>query len=220
MREFRVRDVMTTDVVSTHGDTPAREALDTMDAHHVSALPVVDNHEHVVGMVARTDLIPDVGSDALTKDVEHLMSMPVWTVAPTTTLPVAAKRMHLGKIKRLPVTGGGGRLVGIVSATDLLRVFGRLDTEIREDVLEVVGHTTRWIDREPVHVVVRDGVVTLVGTLDRRSTVLVAERLASTVPGVVSVVNRLEFEYDDTAPICARVGPAPHPGRLVNQLAG
>ncbi|MEV0718822.1 CBS domain-containing protein [Asanoa sp. NPDC050611] len=210
MRQWRVRDVMTADVVSTTVDRPAHEVLAALDAHHLSAMPVVDDRGHVVGMVSRTDLLPSVRSRPT--DVEHVMTTPVWTVVPETTLPSAAKQMRTGKVKRLPVTGEAGRLVGIVSATDLLRVFSRLDTDIREDVLAEVAHTTRWIDREPVHVVVRDGVVTLVGTLDRRSTVMIAERLARTVPGVVSVVNRLEFEYDDTAAIRARDDET---GRLV-----
>jgi hypothetical protein len=82
--------------------------------------------------------------------------------------------------------------------------FARLDTEICDDVVQEMQRLTSWVDREPVHVVVRNGVVTLVGTLDKRSTVEIAERLTFAVPGVVSVANRLEFDYDDTAAIRSR----------------
>ena len=132
------------------------------------------------------------------------MSIPALTVAADAPLAVAAKRMQSRKVKRLPVTDEADRLVGILSATDLLRVFARLDTEICDDVVQEMQRLTSWVDREPVHVVVRNGVVTLVGTLDKRSTVEIAERLTFAVPGVVSMANRLEFDYDDTAAIRSR----------------
>lgn len=214
MRQWQVRDVMSTDVVATHVDSSAQEALEILDARHVSAMPVVDSEDRVVGVVSRTDLLPRLrskGPDAHPSigDVEELMTVPAWTVAPETTLSVAAKQLQTRKIKRLPVTGDAGRLVGILSATDLLRVFARLDNDIHHDVVQEVLHTTKWIDGEPVHVVVRDGVVTLAGVVDRRSTTIIAERLAYTVPGVVSVINRLDFDYDDTAAIRGRTQEAP-----------
>lgn len=208
MRHWQVRDVMTTDVVATQVGVRAEQALDTLDHHQFSAMPVVDSRGRVLGVVSRTDLLPSVRSTGNTQrtgsNVEELMTVPAWTVAPETTLSVAAKRMQTEKIKRLPVTGDAGRLVGILSATDLLRVFGRLDKDIRHEVLQELRNLTKWIDREPVHVIARAGVVTLAGTVDRRSTVVIAERLTCAVPGVVSVINRLDFEYDDTAVICAR----------------
>lgn len=211
MRHWQVRDVMSTDVVAAPVDSSPEEALEVLDVHHFSAMPVVDRQGRVLGVVARTDLLPSVRSDRRTSrsDLESLMTVPAWTVAPETTLAVAAKQMQTGRIKRLPVTGDAGRLVGILSTTDLLRVFARPDQDIRDDVVREVLHTTKWVDGEPVHVVVRDGVVTLAGTVDRRSTTIIAERLGYAVPGVVSVVNRLDFEYDDTAVICARTRETP-----------
>jgi len=214
MRQWQVRDVMTVDVVTARSSTSPEDALELLDSRHISAMPVVDDLDRVVGVVSRTDLLSGMRSArrharprrrsrvaALPARVGDVMSIPALTVAADTLLAVAAKRMQSRKVKRLPVTGETGRLVGILSATDLLRVFARLDTEICDDVVQEMQRLTSWVERDPVHVVVRSGVVTLVGTLDTRSTVELAERLIFAVPGVVSVANRLEFDYDDTAAI-------------------
>jgi CBS domain-containing protein len=53
------------------------------------------------------------------------MATPAVTVAPTATVTDAARRMHTAGVKRLPVVNDAGRLVGIVSRADLLKVYIR-----------------------------------------------------------------------------------------------
>jgi CBS-domain-containing membrane protein len=130
----------------------------------------------------------------LARDV---MSAPAVTVLPRTTLTGAAKLMDDERVKRLPVTDDLGRLCGIVSRGDLLRVYLRPDVEIQRDVVdEVLGHTL-WVEPGMVDVIVRDGVVTLTGRTDRLSTAQLAVKLTGNVPGVVEVIDRLGYDFDD-----------------------
>ena len=202
---WRVYNVMSTDVAGSIPDMPLRDIIGVLEGR-AAIVPVVDKSQRVVGVVCDGDVRRWRASrrradgDLATDDTVagELMSAPAWTVDAQALLTEAAKRMHCRKVSHLPVTGEGGRLVGVVSATDLLRAFGRLDTEIRADLIEHVLRRTMYVDPDQVHVAVRDGEVILAGTIERRSAVAVAERLAYTVPGVVHVVNRLNYEYDDT----------------------
>jgi CBS-domain-containing membrane protein len=230
MRTWQVDDVMTTDVVTVRSDTPYREIVDTLANHRVSAAPVVDEHEHVVGVVSEADLlhrIEFVGEeherrifvsrrrrDAHTKAhgavARDLMSAPAITVASGAPLTAAAKIMDSERVKRLPVTDEQGRLRGIVSRSDLLRVYLRPDTEIERDVAEEILRRTLWVEPGTVEVGVDRGVVTLTGRTDRHSTKQLAVKLTQAVPGVVAVVDLLGFEFDDRELAEARrYGPNP-----------
>ena len=219
METWQVSDVMTTEVVTAHEDTPVADLADLLTTHHVSAVPVVES-DRVVGVVSQADLLPRVGSTrpagwrrsrrrrtakAAATSARELMSTPALTVAPDAPLSLAARTMQAKNVKRLLVTDDTGHLVGIVSRADLLRVYARPDTAIRQDVIEQVLRRALWIDPCQVQVDVDAGVVTLTGTVGRRTTAAIAARLATDVPGVVTVVNNIRFDFDDSALARSRV---------------
>lgn len=70
--------------------------------------------------------------------------------------------------------------------------------DLCEDVVENMLRRMLWIDPLTVKAAVHDGVVTLTGTLDRRSTAEIALHVTKSVPGVIRVVDDLTWEYDDT----------------------
>ena len=126
------------------------------------------------------------------------MTTPVVTVMPAASLGEAARLMHRKGVKRLPVVNDGGKILGILSRADLLKVFLREDADIGHEVHEDVVRRTLWIDPDTVNVTVHDGVVRLDGQLERRSLIPVLERLVSAVEGVVGVDNHLSYVVDDT----------------------
>jgi CBS domain-containing protein len=214
MRTWRVEEVMTSEVVTVRTDTPYREIVDVLAERRVSAAPVVDGDGRVVGVVSEADLLHKVeymGEDrrvfvgrrrrarakAHGTTAGDLMSSPAVTVPPTTSLAEAAKRMDDERVKRLPVVDERGRLLGVVSRADLLRMFLRPDSALERDVVDEVLGRTLWVEPGSVQVTVRGGVVTLDGRTDRRSTAELAVSLTRGVPGVVEVVDRLGFEFDD-----------------------
>ena len=126
------------------------------------------------------------------------MTSPAVTVGPDATVAEAARLLHRHGIKRLPVVDPAGPLLGIVSRADLLKVFLRSDAEIAQEVRQEVLLRAMWVDPDTVTVKVRDGVVTLIGELERRSLIPIAVSLVHGIDGVVDVVDRLTFEIDDS----------------------
>ena len=214
----RVKDVMTADVAYVREGAPYKELVRLLAERRVSALPVVDVNRNVIGIVSEADLLlkQQHPADSFQRfllegkrrrlerakarggTAADLMSKPAITVWPDATVAEAARLLRMHLVKRLPVTDPLGRLVGIVSRSDLLSVFLRPDDEIRREILEEVIFSELGMGPDRFDVTVREGVVTLQGTCERRSLVQVVVRAVAAVEGVVRVDNRLGYDLDDT----------------------
>ncbi len=213
-----VRDVMTETVVTVRPDTGYKEIVDALIEAGVSAVPVVDEQGHVLGIVSEADLLHKVefvGGNAQSRVYERLrhraarakaggdtavelMSRPVITIGADASVTEAARLMEEARIKRLPVVDDdSGVLRGIVARRDLLRDYLRPDAAIREEIVSSVLERVLLMD-SGVEVTVLDGVARLRGMTDRRSTAQIAARLVRAVPGVVDVIDQLDYGYDDT----------------------
>jgi CBS domain-containing protein len=219
MRTWQVGDVMTRDVATVREETPYRQIVDVLIRRGISAVPVVDSFDRVLGVVSEADLLHKVERSGHPDErrvfegrrrrtarekagallAGDLMTAPAITTIPQASLPAAARLMDREVVKRLPVLDDLGRLVGIVTRSDLLRVHLRSDAEIREDVVQQVLRQVLEVRDGLVTVQVRDGEVTLDGRLDRRSAAERAGRLAAGVAGVVQVHNVIGFDVDDTS---------------------
>ena len=216
MRKWTVDDVMTTPVVTVTADAPYRAVVDTLIEHRFSAVPVVDDFQRVTGIVSEADLLCKIEfagdssprifegrrrraerSKANAHTAGELMSAPAVVVLRCVSIAVAAQLMDREHVKRLPVVDGMGRLVGIVTRSDLLRVHRRPDADILADVRDGILHVFLIEDSETVLADVKDGVVTLTGDAGRWSAVDIADHLIRQVAGVVEVVDRLTFDFDD-----------------------
>jgi CBS domain-containing protein len=233
----RVRDVMTTPVVTVSLRTHYKRIAALLAQYQISAVPVLVLGRHVAGVVSEADLLSaqerrlreaqleSGGHFRRHADVKkhqgltagELMTAPAITIHPDAPLPAAARLMTSRHIKRLPVVeagtafggGVGGKLIGIVSRRDLLGVFLRPDEDIAGDVREMLAQLTQ-ADPGDVTITVRNGVVTLAGLLgsaEEHDLIRVAGRLAWDVDGVVDVVNNLGI----TQPVTP---PAPRPGEV------
>ncbi|MFB7242036.1 inosine-5'-monophosphate dehydrogenase [Streptomyces populi] len=232
MRHRTVRDLMTTSVIRVRQDTGFKEIAKLLAEYGVTAVPVVDDAERVVGVVSEADLLrkeaaqldpagllpvlhsrPADRTKAEATTAEGLMNSPAVTAEPRWTAVEAAQVMEFHHVKRLPVVDEVGRLVGLVSRADLLRVFLRGDSAIREEIAgEVLVHTL-GVAPGAVTVHVVDGRVSLKGTVERKSLVPVVVRLCQGVDGVVGVSAELHHRLDDTpvapgAGTSRRAGPA------------
>jgi CBS domain-containing protein len=128
------------------------------------------------------------------------MTVAVMAISPDATVAEAARRMHTNKVKRLPVIDRAGRLVGIVSRGDLLKVFDRSDQAIWREVIEdvIVGEFMMAPSRFFLHV--NGGVVVLQGRVERRNLLPYLVRAVQGVEGVVRVEDRLTYDVDDRDP--------------------
>ncbi|MFJ8787700.1 CBS domain-containing protein [Streptomyces sp. NPDC102462] len=208
-----VSDVMTHTVAAIGPRAPFKEMVRLMRDWRVSALPVIEGEGRVVGVVSEADLLPteelrddpDVGylrqrrpadlakAEAVT--AAELMTSPPVTVRADATLAEAARVMAHARVKRLPVVDDLQLLQGVVSRADLLKVFLREDDDIAEEVRrEIVSYL--FPPPSAVRAEVRDGVVTLSGTVHDTSLLPVAARLVRAVEGVVDVEFDLAREGD------------------------
>ncbi|WP_107480956.1 CBS domain-containing protein [Streptomyces sp. IMTB 2501] len=194
MKARTVGEVMTDEVVRARRQTPLDHLARLLDLHRISALPVVDHDDKVVGVVADTDLAPGC---AATTTAEELMASPAVTIHPEQSVSDAARLMERQGVDRLPVVDEEDRLIGIATRRDLLRVFLRTDEDIRRQVIDEVLIAALGLPSGAVAVSVRDGMVTLEGLIHRPSDVPLAVRSAWRVEGVVGVVNRLEPGIED-----------------------
>ena len=217
MRQLTVRDVMCEDVAVVRPSTPFKEVARVLADRGVSALPVLDENDRLAGVVSEADLLykeeygsedarfrllasPDeraARSKASADVAGQLMTSPAVTISPDASLVAAAKVMDQRRVKRLPVVDADGRLIGIVSRADLLKTFLRDDDEIREEVIRDVFMRVLWAEPEKFEVTVDDGVVTLSGELQLRSSTVIAVRLTRKVDGVVDVIDKLSYQIDD-----------------------
>lgn len=235
----RVRDVMTTSVVTVDRITPYKEIARLLTEHRISGVPVLTMGRQVAGVVSEADLL--AAEDEHARRVrgqgrprlfsrrprqsgltaEELMTAPAVTITPDMPVPAAARLMTTHRVRRLPVIDPDGKLIGIVTRRDLLSVFLRPDDEIAADVSELLEDVLH-VDPASFGAVVRDGRVILTGTTggtggpDDKTLVPVAIQLIWDVDGVVDVVNRL----DQQAPEQAAKPKPPATPRPADQVGG
>ncbi|GLW50358.1 hypothetical protein Stsp02_60190 [Streptomyces sp. NBRC 14336] len=200
-----VSDVMTRKVVAVRRGAAFKDIVKAMRRWRVSGVPVVDDRQRVLGVVSERDLLLKEefhGGDPLrsrpadlaraeARTAGELMTAPAVTADPCDTLARTARTMARYGVHRLPVVDEDGVLQGIVSRSDLLKVFLRDDESIAREVRTDVVALLFPEAPEAVRVDVDAGVVRLTGRVRRTELVPVAVRMARAVEGVVAVDCRL-----------------------------
>lgn len=206
---MNVRDLMTTDVVVTHPETPLKDVARLLVEHRISGVPVVDADRRVVGVVTEADflvkeatagtvhrrsplrwLLGDGGETETERQritavtAGEAMTSPVLTIDADRPLSEAARQMVGERINRLPVVEDG-RLVGIISRADIVRAYARTDDEL----LEAARFAVRAVDGMRV-VSVEDGVVRIAGSVSHPTVAATARDLIAGIDGVVAVDQR------------------------------
>lgn len=219
MKVWTVDDVMTATVVVAAENTPYRDVVDLLMDNRVDAVPVVDDLHRVRGVVSDADLLHKIErpgheggprlfesrrrrtelSKAAARTAAGLMTSPAITVPSGTPVAAAARLMDAEGVKRLPVVDADGRLAGIVSRTDLLKVHLRPDGDIQRDVREALRGVLP-AEKDEIEVRVSAGTVRLTGRLALRSTTRTAVRVAWLIAGVAGVADELAYEFDDRDP--------------------
>ena len=215
-----VRDTMTRSVLFVRPETPIKEVARLLVEHRISGLPVVDHSGRVVGVISEGDLLvkeqePDAvrhrplarifGESAETRTLlakaeartaGDAMTAPAITIDAARPVTEAASTMIEQRVNRLPVIEDDA-LVGIVTRADVIRAFARTDAELADDIRGDVLRRSMWIDPDSFNVEVKQGVATIRGRVERRSTAAMVGRMAETVPGVVAVNADIAWTVDD-----------------------
>ncbi|MFF7444061.1 CBS domain-containing protein [Streptomyces sp. NPDC008122] len=194
MRHRNVADLMTPTSVSVRPDTSPREVARLLDEFDITAVCVVDEVNHPLGVVSERDLVRRQARGGGGSSAGELMTSPAVVARPEWSVVRAARMMDRRGIKRLPVVDDEGVVVGVLSRSDLIQLFLRRDHAIQEEIVEdILAHTLR-VAPSAVGVDVTEGVVTLSGTLPRRDLAPVVLRLCGSVDGVVGVIDRIRYD--------------------------
>jgi CBS domain-containing protein len=216
MRHYQVRDVMTADPITVTPATPLKNVADILVRGRIGVVPVLTPQGRVAGVVAEGDLLrkeqlrrdPDgrhsmhlpyrIRRDIATAETAgELMDRYPATAQAETSVAEAARLMDRHQTRFLLVTGEDGKLLGVVTARDLLQVFLRPDAAIKAEINRDV--LSRQLGTNPVlvHVDVTDGVVRLTGELERKSMLSALMPAVRAVDGVIDVEGRLGYAIDD-----------------------
>ncbi|WP_328390267.1 CBS domain-containing protein [Streptomyces sp. NBC_00400] len=211
MEHRTIGELMTRQVVSVQLDTPFKDIAQILADNAVSAVPVLDGLGRPAGIVSEADLLRKAAdrsdlsgrtplphleawqrarAEGCTADA--LMSAPAVCAHPEWTVVEAARLMEVQNVKRLPVVDETETLLGIVSRSDLLRVFLRQDKAIQEEISrEIIGRTAR-LGAAGVTADVVQGQVALHGSVAEPLLTPVLVRMCAGVDGVVSVSEDLK----------------------------
>jgi len=218
------RDVMVRDVITIGPRDSVAHAAKLIAQNDVSALPVIDDHGRLVGIISEGDLMnrEEIGTEihhpwwieAVTpgatlaaefakshgKRVEEVMSENVITATEDTSLADIAALLERNRIKRVPIVQHG-KLVGIVSRSNLVQALASngaasLDTNrvIREELLSRLKQQS-WTDFGSRNIIVSDGKVHLWGLVGSPAERTALIALAENVPGVTEVVDEMIPAY-------------------------
>ena len=223
---MKAADVMATNVISVRLDTPVGKIAEVLLANRISAVPVVNDKNGLVGIVSEGDLIRRVeagterqrswwlelltGKETLAQEfvMSHaraaadVMTRPVVSVTPDTSLSDIASLLEKHRIKRVPVAVNG-KIVGIVSRANLIQALVSQAKTQEPSVDDITLHsniveqlrTKAWVDPTTINVVVNNGSVELWGIVESETEKNAVRVAVEVMPGVRQVANKLVVEH-------------------------
>ncbi len=218
------RDIMSTPAVTISSSASIGEAVELMLARGFSGLPVCLPDGSLIGMITEGDFLrrgeletekkrsrwleflvsagkaADEYVHSHGRKVEEIMSTHVWSTRPDAELNDIVSEMIDRRIKRVPVVDDG-RIVGIVSRSDLLRALAArlpVDTGAATDgnlqyAIATELRRCSWSFNGSIRVAVKSGVATLGGVIFDERERTAARVAAENVPGVTSVLDELTW---------------------------
>jgi CBS domain-containing protein len=217
---MQAKDVMTAKVVTVSKDTLIHEVIGLLLKYRISAVPVIDGTQQLVGIVSEGDLLRPEGTNprqpwwltavlarqGLSYDTLQgrtagdVMTRKVYSVEEDTPLSEIAELLERRHIKRVPVLRNG-KLVGIVSRANLLHGLASTiiehhepgaarDRQLRAELTKLLLDKHE-LDGVLINVTVRDGNVRLWGRVENAKEAALAESAAKSLAGIKSVENNL-----------------------------
>jgi CBS domain-containing protein len=223
MRHVTAGEIMSSPVVTVRPETPVRQIVELMAQSRISGLPVVDDDQRVLGVVTEADLLekedrpfpepPLVSWHSRSLRLERMlgryrkatgtvardvMTENLITAAEETNVQELAHLMLRHQINRILILREG-RLTGIVTRADVLKVFLRSDDSIVQQIRETLAREL-FIDPGGLTLKCENGVVTAAGSVDRHSDWALVVKWIRSVDGVVAVrADDLAYRIDDIA---------------------
>lgn len=221
---MKASDVMVSNVITVGANATVRDVATTLLKNRISAVPVVGEHGELLGIVSEGDLMQRVEAgteghrswwlEALmpnqelaaefvrshARKVTDIMTRPVVTAKPDTSISEIASLLEKNGIKRVPIVKDE-QIVGIVSRANLLQALAStpkeapaapaVDDETLRAKVEAQLKAQRWTSPWLLNVIVHDGIVELWGIVDSQVEKKAARVAAEEIPGVRAVNDNL-----------------------------
>ena len=115
-------DIMTSQVICIHKDTPVFEAVDLMVTNSITGIPVIENDSKLVGILSEQDVLRlfETYEDEKNKTVSDFMTQPAIHFEEDENVEDICSCMMQNSIRRVPITSNG-RVVGVISRSDILK---------------------------------------------------------------------------------------------------
>lgn len=201
-----VADVMTLRVIAARENAEFKYIVEILRANRVSALPVVDGHNRVLGVVSETDLLvkeaenaphragwrlPATERKAAAALAGELMTSPAVTIGPDAPVAEAAALMSARRVGQLPVVNAANHLIGVISQVDVLSVYCRPDYDIHDEIVKDIVAGELALGPDAFDVSVTSGIVTITGQAPSHAVAIQLVDAVRHVEGIVSVRNRI-----------------------------
>ena len=220
---MKARDVMVSPVITVGENDSVRDVAKLLIARRISAVPVLDHTGQLVGIVSQADLLHRTeagterpaswwlsvisGERVLAEEyvkshasrIKDIMTRQVHTAHPDTPLSEIADLIEENNVKRIPIVGADGSLVGIVSRANIIQALASArpkleisapDATIRERLIaELKKHS--WSHLYKLNVTVTNGVVDLWGVAESDAERKAIRVAAESTPGVSAVNDHL-----------------------------
>lgn len=113
--------LMTSEIVTVTPDTPVEDAVETLIDENISSLVVVDDDNHMMGVVTSNDFLDVISGGDIDAGatVDRYMTDQVVTIKPRDSIQTAAARMITNDISHLPVEDPDDGLLGMLTTTDI-----------------------------------------------------------------------------------------------------
>jgi CBS domain-containing protein len=221
---MKARDVMTAPVISVAPETGVNEIAALLIERRISAVPVLDAHGELLGIVSEGDLMrrPESGTERRSwlaaffgperqavefirthgRTARDVMTREVASVGPEAELGTIVDMLERRRIKRVPVIENG-RVVGIVSRANLLHALAAQVSPARATATDASIRTAlqrelaghEWLDTQRVNIVVSDGVVHLWGQVRSAEEGRALRLAAESIFGVRGVEEHLSPDW-------------------------
>jgi len=142
-KTITIADVMTKSVISVDSTITINEAAKMMEDAKVGAIIVMEDNSPV-GIITDRDFSVKVVAHAyqITAPVKQIMSSPLFLIDSDEPVRIAADLMHDREIRKLPVIEEDGKVVGIITATDIVNL---LAVSVEDDVRDMYFHSVAKI---------------------------------------------------------------------------
>ena len=126
METTTAAEIMSTQILSAEKSMTVEEALKILFNSRITGMPVLDEKKRLVGVLSEYDLLKQISVKKKNRKVFNQKieySKEVDSIPDTTPLETVIEKFIKSKYRRLPVTDKKGRLVGIITRRDLIRVY-------------------------------------------------------------------------------------------------